>query len=275
MDESLDVCRQIAEGLEAAHEKGIIHRDLKPANIAITHEGKVKILDFGLGRVMEGQESDEDPSHSPTITAAMTGPGVLLGTAAYMSPEQAKGKTVDKRTDIWGFGCVLFECLTGRNAFQGETIAETVASILKNEPNWTPLPAETPAMVRSLLRRCLQKDPGLRLRDIGDAWLELESPAESLTAPRRFPIIWLASSAVVMLFVGILGGWFLRKDFQPGSSAPSVIRSTIKVEPGHWLDGRRWILLTEQRPNITALAISGDGRFVVYSAIDENPGPQE
>ncbi|MGA2263295.1 MAG: protein kinase [Acidobacteriota bacterium] len=275
--EALDVCRQIAEGLEAAHEKGIIHRDLKPANIQITSEGKVKILDFGLARVFQDQPSGIDQTQSPTITATMTQPGVVLGTAAYMSPEQAKGKPVDKRADIWGFGCVLFECLTGRNAFQGETMTETVASILKSEPDWTLLPAETPAMVRSLLRRCLQKDPGLRLRDIGDAWLEIEAPAappsEALTTPRRFSLVWPAACAAVILLAGILIGWLLTKYFQTTPSAASVITSTIKVEPGHWLDGKRNPFFL-QRPNLTAMAISGDGRFVVYSAIEENPSPQ-
>src|SRR5512143_425395 len=120
--EALDVCRQVAEGLEAAHEKGVIHRDLKPANIQLTPDGKVKILDFGLARAFHDQPSDMDQTHSPTITEAMTRPGVVLGTAAYMSPEQARGKAVDKRTDIWGFGCVLYECLTGKRAFQGEMI---------------------------------------------------------------------------------------------------------------------------------------------------------
>ncbi len=125
LDEALAVCRQIAEGLEAAHERGVIHRDLKPANVQITPEGKVKILDFGLARVLQDHPSGADQAHSPAITAAMTRPGTVLGTAAYMSPEQATGKPVDKRADIWGFGCVLFECLTGKRAFQGETITDT------------------------------------------------------------------------------------------------------------------------------------------------------
>jgi serine/threonine-protein kinase len=130
VSEALDVCRQIAEGVEAAHDKGVIHRDLKPANIQITPEGKVKILDFGLARAFHDQPPEVDQPHSPAITEGTTRPGVVLGTAAYMSPEQAKGKPVDKRTDIWAFGCILYECLTGKRPFEGETIAEILAAIL-------------------------------------------------------------------------------------------------------------------------------------------------
>ena len=180
VEEAINVCHQIAEGLEAAHEKGIIHRDLKPANVQITPEGKVKILDFGLAKAFQEETTAADLSHSPTITAAMTQPGVVLGTAAYMSPEQAKGNPIDKRVDIWGFGCVLFECLTGRNAFQGATITETLASILKGEPDWSALPEDTPQLIRRLLRRCLVKSLKERLHDIGDARIEIE---ESVHGP--------------------------------------------------------------------------------------------
>ncbi|MBZ5498056.1 MAG: protein kinase [Acidobacteriia bacterium] len=273
VEEALEVCRQIAEGVEAAHEKGIIHRDLKPANVKITPEGRVKVLDFGLARAFQGEAAAADASKSPTLTDQMTRPGVILGTAAYMAPEQAKGKAVDKRADIWAFGCVLYECLTGKRAFQGETITEIVASILKSDPDLDALPADTPPMVRSLLRRCLQKDPVLRLHDIGDARIEIgESvtyPSEAALGPRRLSPLWLAVGAAVMLLVGILLGWLLTKS-QAYRPAASVAKSIIKVEQGLWLDGSR----TEyeaQRPNRTAMAISGDGSFVVYSAIGENP----
>lgn len=191
LEETLDVCRQIAEGLEGAHEKNIIHRDLKPSNVKITPEGKVKILDFGLARAVHDHISEFDLVTSPTITADMTQPGVILGTAAYMSPEQAKGKAVDKRADIWAFGCILYECLAGKRAFGGETVTETIAAILKSEPDWGSIPPETLAATHSLLRRCLRKDPHLRLRDLGDARLEIAelsehpvSPAVALAPPR-------------------------------------------------------------------------------------------
>jgi serine/threonine-protein kinase len=150
LEETLEVCRQIAEGLEGAHEKGIIHRDLKPSNVKITPERKVKILDFGLAKAFHDQVTEVDISKSPTITADMTEPGVILGTAAYMSPEQATGRPVDKRADIWAFGCILFECLAGKRAFHGATVTESIAAILRGEPDWNALPAGTPEILTSL-----------------------------------------------------------------------------------------------------------------------------
>lgn len=173
LDDVLEICCQIAEGLEAAHEKGIIHRDLKPANIKITPEGKVKILDFGLAKVFQEEFVAADPSQSPTLTAQMSRPGVILGTAAYMSPEQARGKPLDKRTDIWAFGAVLYEMLTARRAFAGETVSDTLAAVLKTDPDWTALPKTTPLPLLSLLRRCLDRDVKQRLRDIGEARVAL------------------------------------------------------------------------------------------------------
>src|SRR5512143_1928211 len=174
IDEALGICKQIAEGLEAAHEKGVIHRDLKPANVMITEGDKVKILDFGLAKALSDEAQSADSSHSPTLTDAMTRPGVILGTAAYMSPEQAKGKSADKRADIWAFGCILYECLTGKKAFEAETITETLAGILKGEPDWQALPAATPPGIRFVLRRCLEKDVSRRLRDAADVRIEIE-----------------------------------------------------------------------------------------------------
>src|SRR5262249_30599628 len=153
----------------AAHEKGIVHRDLKPANVTITHAGVVKVLDFGLAKPVSSDGAGADITQSPTIThGGGERAGVILGTAAYMSPEQARGKAVDKRTDIWAFGCVLYEMLTGRIAFAGETVSDTIGKILEREPDWTALPASTPAAIRRLLIRCMAKDPKRRVRDIGD-----------------------------------------------------------------------------------------------------------
>jgi serine/threonine protein kinase len=174
IEEALPIARQIAEALESAHEKGIIHRDLKPANIKLTPDGTVKVLDFGLAKALDSPDSNlADSANSPTLTAA-TRIGVILGTAAYMSPEQAKGKAVDRRTDIWAFGCVLYEMLTGKPPFAGETITDTLAAVVRAEPEWELLPKNTPLAIRELLRRCLQKDPKERLRDIGDVRIELK-----------------------------------------------------------------------------------------------------
>jgi len=240
----------------------------------MTPEGKVKILDFGLAKAFRDDPAGIDPAQSPTITNQMTRPGVIMGTAAYMSPEQARGKPADKRADIWAFGCILYECLTGTRAFEGETVTEILAAILKGEPNWQALPAASPWRIKDLLHRCLRKDPRERLHDISDARIEIEaptdSPSEAASARLRLSLLWVAAISAVTLIAGILVDRLLIKHPQPAPSAP-VVTSTIKVEPGRRLEGRARDM---ERPGRTAMAVSGDGKFIVYSAIEENPDPQ-
>ena len=176
IDEALPIARQMAEALAAAHEQGIIHRDLKPANIKLRPDGMVKVLDFGLAKALEPAAAvNQDATISPTITSpAMTGMGVILGTAAYMSPEQTKGRAADKRSDLWAFGCVLYEMLTGKRVFEGEDVTDTLAFVITKQPEWNALPTTTPTTIRKLLRRCLEKDRKRRLADAADVRLEID-----------------------------------------------------------------------------------------------------
>ncbi len=187
IDEALPIAKQIAEGLEYAHERGIVHRDLKPANVKITPDGAVKILDFGLAKALTGETPAADPSASPTLSHLATQAGIILGTASYMAPEQAKGKPVDRRADIWAFGCVLYEMLSGRKPFDGETITDILAAVVRAEPDWSLLPANTPPAIRNLLARCLKKDPRQRLQAIGEARIALEEAASGPAEPTAAP----------------------------------------------------------------------------------------
>src|SRR6516225_4327842 len=207
-EEALPIARQIAEALEYAHERNIVHRDLKPANIKVTPEGRVKLLDFGLAKAMAAETAAGDPASSPTLTMRSTQLGVLLGTAAYMSPEQAKGKTVDKRADIWAFGVVLIEMLTGRRLYGGETVSDTLAAVLLKEPPLDGLPGDTPPGIRRLLRRCLEKDPQQRLRDIGEARITIDeclaNPGAEVMEVKTAPSdkktgVWIGAAGAIAL----------------------------------------------------------------------------
>jgi serine/threonine protein kinase len=181
--EALALARQIADALDAAHSSGIIHRDLKPSNIKIRPDGMVKVLDFGIARALEAGGSQSE--NSSTITLGGTNPGAIIGTAAYMSPEQARGQAVDRRSDVWAFGCVLFEMLTGSPVFARETVTDTIAAVVTDEPKWTSLPANTPAGVRRVLKRCLQKDVRQRIRDIADVRIDIEDAIDEPPARIR------------------------------------------------------------------------------------------
>jgi serine/threonine protein kinase len=199
LDEALPLAAQIVEAVEYAHDHNVVHRDLKPANVKITPEGTVKVLDFGLAKALADEPDSSDPRNSPTLTMTATRLGVVLGTAAYMAPEQAKGKPVDRRADIWAFGVVFYEMLTGKPMHQGETVAETMASVIMKEARLEGLPADTPSAIKTLLRRCVEKDPKQRLQSIGEARIVLRNPipapTDSCPSPfRHRPVdLWLGS----------------------------------------------------------------------------------
>ncbi len=267
LEEALEICRQIVEGMEAAHENGVIHRDLKPANVKVTPAGKVKILDFGLAKAFEAEPPVTDISQSPTLTEEMTRAGVILGTAAYMSPEQAKGEAVDKRADIFAFGAVLYELLTSKRAFQGDTITETIAAVLKSEPDWEKLPENTPWRIQELLRRCLQKAVRDRLDGIANVRIEIKLALEDPTAvsptgaarvvqPTRRLWAMAVGLVVLALVVGGMATWLF---IQPSSPEQSLSRFVIRLPPP----------IVLRSGNSNALAISPDGRNFVYRGVWE------
>jgi len=258
VESALEFARQVAEALEMAHDSGVVHRDLKPANVMVTGDRQVKVLDFGLAKALAPAG---DMSDSPTVTSGGTVAGVLLGTPAYMSPEQARGEPVDKRADIWGFGCVLYEMLTGRRVHVGKSVSDVLAAILTREPDWSALPGGVPRAARRLLARCLDKDARTRLRDVGEARVALSAPAEETdgesAAPARRPVERLLLLAVIVVLAAVLA-W---RVFAPGASSgeaggvPSFTLSRLTELPG-----------PEQNPSL-----SPDGKMLLYdSAVGGN-----
>jgi len=264
LDELLDLARQMAEALEYAHERGIVHRDLKPANVKLTPEGDVKLLDFGLAKALEAEATQprNDYSESPTISHQATQVGVILGTASYMAPEQARGKTVDRRADIWAFGVVLLEMLTGRKTFTGESVTDVLAAVVTSEPDLSALSSTTPPAVRRLLKRCLDKDPKQRLRDMGEARILLEDPAGGVdegaaTGRRSLPWPSLLAGAAALLLLGAVVGFFADRLTLQESAGDLAVRQ-----------------ITFRRGSIITARFAPEGQTVIYGGTFDG-GPLE
>ena len=267
INDALDIARQVADALEAAHAKGIMHRDLKPGNIKITPDGRVKVLDFGLAKALDPRESGSGHQDLPTVSADPTTAGIVRGTPAYMSPEQARGEELDHRTDIWAFGCVLHEMLTGRRAFPSKTGAEALGAILYVDPDWSKLPTETPDAIRRLLRRCLSKEPKTRVQHIGDVRLELEEELRGdvdtagqvvASSRSRSTFNWMVASAVIAIIVIVA----------------LVILSPNVFEFGSSIDGveQQFVLPISTPPTLNpeSFALAPDGTKMVLTGFDED-----
>src|SRR5215472_6687753 len=240
VETTLNYARQIVEALEYAHERGIVHRDLKPANVKVTSQGRVKVLDFGLAKAIWRPERNPDLSKTASMTGVNTVAGHIVGTPGYMSPEQARGIEVDQRTDIWAFGCLLYELLTGKRAFEGRTITETIAAVLEREPDFRALPSRTPPEVRELVQQCLQKDEAQRLANIGEVRRAIEkTPRER----KRWAVVTLAAT---LLAVVAIGGVLLSRRSAPIS------------------DTSRWIQLTKFPDSVSQPALSPDGHMIAF-----------
>ena len=276
LDEALPIARQIAEALAAAHEQGIVHRDLKPANIKVRADGTVKVLDFGLAKTMEPSSSAAAAlANSPTITSpALTATGVILGTAAYMSPEQAKGRAADRRSDVWAFGVVLYEMLTGQCPFKGDDVSETLASVLTRQPEWTALSAASPPLIQRLLRRCLEKDRTRRLADMADARLDIDDvlrgtdsdvPVARNVSRTRERLAWTSALLVVGLAAAAMVTWAARSKSIPLETTRAIlsVASTGETSGENPLEQRSGTA----RPTRTAVALSPDGKTLVFDAI--------
>ncbi len=266
LQDALAIAEQIAEALEYAHERGIIHRDLKPANIKTTREGCVKVLDFGLAKALDLETSvSSSASNSPTLTAVATQAGVILGTAAYMSPEQARGKMVDRRADIWSFGCVLYEMLAGKRLFEGETVSDTLAAVLKTEPHWNALPADTPPRIQELIRRCLMKDPKQRLQAIGEARIAIEETISGVKAIPESPLQLGGAPPRVSSLRRALP-WAVSATFAVVAALALFIypRLSPPVE--------RMQFAIPMKEEVSNLALSADGRMLAYVARDDTSG---
>jgi eukaryotic-like serine/threonine-protein kinase len=278
LDEALHLAKQICEAVEYAHERGVIHRDLKPANIKLASNDSIKVLDFGLAKALEGDAPSTDISSSPTISRMATQAGIILGTAAYMSPEQAKGKSVDRRTDIWAFGCVLYEMVTGKMVFSGETVTDTLAAVIKSEPDWKLLPAATPARIRDMLQRCLKKDPRQRLQAIGDARIAIEetlSDATGSTAAAgvlpgmpaqnkwRRALPWYVIGGLAIALALAVVGYVLRAP-QPARAIVSEISSPANTKFAFGGNTAGPPVISPDGQRLAFTAVGSDGRYLLW-----------